>query len=72
MNMSEAANKLASDKLHQLHLSEKRELTEQIRMLEDEKAAMSALIARLLAPDTTAYEIVHGRFCPIRCDALHR
>ncbi len=70
MDMAEHAsmitNKAASDKLHQIHLSRERELMEQIRSLEADKEKMAAFITFLLTPDTTEYEIVHGRMCPLR------
>lgn len=61
MDMMEHANKIASDKLHQIHLSRERELVEQVRSLEADKEKMAAFIAFLLTPDTAEYEIVHGR-----------
>ena len=66
MDMIEHANKIASDKLHQLHLAKERDLQEQIRALESDKEKMAAFIAFLLAPDNSEYEIVHGRMCPVR------
>ena len=55
------ANKAASDRLHQIHLSRERERIDQVRRLEADKEKMAAFISYLLTPDTTEYEIVHGR-----------